>query len=106
MRWPPPPEFKLVFLGMPAKTDASVPEILELVAKRPWCEHAAFANREKILAWYKKASVLALQSLEDNCPMVVLEAMAAAGVPVLAANVGGVPELVTDGKTGIYCDPL
>ena len=37
--------------------------------------------------------------------MVVLEAMAA-GVPVLAAKVGGVPELVTEGKTGLFCDPL
>jgi glycosyltransferase involved in cell wall biosynthesis len=24
----------------------------------------------------------------------------------MAANVGGVPDLVTDGKTGLFCDPL
>ena len=36
--------------------------------------------------------------------MVVLEAMAA-GVPVIAAKVGGVPDLVDEGKTGIFCDP-
>ena len=37
--------------------------------------------------------------------MVVLEAMAA-GVPVVAANVGGVPDLVDEGVSGILCDPL
>ncbi len=98
-------KFKLVFLGHAAQTDPCVPEFLDLVAKRPWCEHAGFADREKLRAWFKKASLLALPSLEDNCPMVVLEAMAAR-VPVLAAKVGGVPELVTDGRTGIFCDPL
>ena len=37
--------------------------------------------------------------------MVVLEAMAA-GVPVLAAHVGGLPDLVEDGKNGLFCNPL
>ena len=36
--------------------------------------------------------------------MVVLEAMAA-GVPVLASNIGGVPDLIEDGKTGLFGDP-
>jgi glycosyltransferase involved in cell wall biosynthesis len=36
--------------------------------------------------------------------MVVLEAMAA-GVPVLASNVGGVPDLIEHEKTGLFCDP-
>ena len=37
--------------------------------------------------------------------MVVLEAMAA-GVPVAAARVGGVPDLVRHGETGLLFDPL
>jgi len=44
-----------------------------------------------------RISVLA--SLTESFPNAVLEAMACA-LPVVATNVGGVPELVTDGETG------
>ena len=37
--------------------------------------------------------------------MAVLEAMAV-GVPVVAARVGGVPDLIEEGQTGFFCDPL
>ncbi|HEY5043519.1 MAG TPA: glycosyltransferase family 4 protein [Verrucomicrobiae bacterium] len=96
-------KFKMVFLG---QTDDSAycREFLELVRARPWCEHAGFAGRETLKKHFQSATFAALPTLEDNCPMVVLEAMAA-GVPVLASNVGGVPDLIEDGKTGLFCDP-
>ena len=46
--------------------------------------------------------MLALPSLEDNCPMVVLEAMAA-GVPVVAARAGALPEVC--GEAAVLADP-
>ena len=73
--------------------------------ERSWCEHVGFAGRERLKEYFKAATFLALPTLEDNCPMVVLEAMAA-GVPVLASGVGGVPELVAHERTGLLCDPL
>jgi glycosyltransferase involved in cell wall biosynthesis len=97
-------KFKVIFLGSPDVGSAYSAEFMELVRSRPWCEFAGFANGyEKLKPYYEKASLLALPTLEDNCPMVVLEAMAA-GVPVVAANVGGVPDLVQDGKNGLMCD--
>jgi glycosyltransferase involved in cell wall biosynthesis len=40
----------------------------------------------------------------ENAPYVVLEAMAA-GVPVIASSIGGLPELVRDGETGVLVPP-
>ena len=94
-----------VFLGRAQRGDPYVEEFFRLVQARAWCVWEGFADREKLKEWYREATVLALPSLEDNCPMAVLEAMAA-GVPVVAARVGGVPELVEDGKTGFLCEPL
>ncbi|MGO9095331.1 MAG: glycosyltransferase [Bryobacteraceae bacterium] len=44
--------------------------------------------------------IFALASDWEGCPLAVMEAMAA-GLPVVATAVGGVPELVEDGVTGI-----
>ena len=96
-------KFKLIFLGQPATGDYGR-DFLQLVAAREWCEHIGFVNREQLKARLKAASFLALPTREDNCPMVVLEAMAA-GVPVLASKIGGVPDLIEDEKTGLFGDP-
>src|ERR1035437_6978406 len=96
-------KFKLIFLGQP-DSGTYGREFLQLVRERPWCEHAGFVNREQLKSRLKTATFLALPTREDNCPMVVLEAMAA-GVPVLASNVGGVPDLIEDGVTGLLCAP-
>jgi glycosyltransferase involved in cell wall biosynthesis len=97
-------KFKVIFLGAAPEQDGYVREFFQLIAARAWCEFGGFAGREKLKSFLRGAAFLALPTLEDNCPMVVLEAMAA-GVPVMAANVGGVPDLIEDGKTGLLCDP-
>jgi glycosyltransferase involved in cell wall biosynthesis len=98
-------KFKVIFLGGVDKRDPYCLEFLELVKNRPWCEYPGFeSGYEKLKSYFEKASLLVLPTREDNCPMVVLEA-AAAGVPVVASNVGGVPDLVQNGKTGLFCDP-
>jgi glycosyltransferase involved in cell wall biosynthesis len=56
-------------------------------------------ERPRLMEEYERCAVLALPSREENAPLVVLEAMAA-GKPVVATRVGGVPDLVAEGETG------
>jgi glycosyltransferase involved in cell wall biosynthesis len=96
-------KIRVVFLGQLA-ADTYGAEFLRMVGERDWCEHQPFTSHQQVKAQMHAATMLALPTREDNCPMVVLEAMAA-GVPVLASNVGGVPDLVQHEVNGLFCNP-
>src|SRR4029077_7263142 len=79
-------------------------EFKKLVASRPWCEHAGVVDHDALGEWLGRAALLIMPSLEENCPMVVLEAMAA-GVPVLSADVGGIRDLLDGSEFGMLFTP-
>lgn len=57
----------------------------------------------KMAEYYAASDLLIFPSIAENCPLVVLEAMAC-GTPVIAFNTGGVPELVDHMKTGYIAE--
>ncbi len=61
-------------------------------------------DRENIAEMYKCMNIYVLPSIAEGISNTILEAMAC-GIPVIATNVGGTPELIDDGKTGFLFHP-
>ena len=53
---------------------------------------------------YADSNVVVISSDNEGTPVVVIEAMAA-GCSVVATRVGGVPDMLSDGETGLLCEP-
>ena len=68
-------------------------------------ENVVFAGeRGDIPEILSLTDIFVLPSLREGLPLTILEAMAC-GKPVIATNVGGIPEVVKDGVSGILISP-
>jgi glycosyltransferase involved in cell wall biosynthesis len=64
-----------------------------------------FVKEERLVSLaYSAADLFVLPTLRDNFPNTALESMAC-GLPIVAFEVGGVPEIVRDGTTGLLVRP-
>ncbi len=72
----------------------------QLKARTPGDRVTYVGHSDHALKWTYAADVLALASRAEAMPLTVLEAMAL-GTPVVASDVDGIPELITDGETGV-----
>ncbi len=108
-----------VFLEAAAEVGRRLPQSRFLVvgdgARRPELETLAgrlgLQDRVRFLGWrrdldriYADLDIVALTSRNEGSPISLIEAMAA-GRPVVATRVGGVPDLVEDGVTGCLVPP-
>jgi glycosyltransferase involved in cell wall biosynthesis len=68
-------------------------------------DRAIFAGfQEDIARWFPCMDIFVLPSLTEGTPMALLEAMAH-GVPAVASAVGGVPQVIRHGDTGLLVSP-
>ena len=67
--------------------------------------HCLFLGyQEEVAPWYAAMDAIALPSGNEGTPVTVIEALAA-GKPVAAYGVGGVPDVVRDGVDGFVVEP-
>lgn len=68
-------------------------------------EFAGYQTGGALQAYVERASLaIASSRWRENMPYSIVEAFAA-GTPVIGTNIGGIPELVDEGKTGFICEP-
>lgn len=84
-----------------AIAEASLGERVELVGARTQDGVAALLRDVDVLA---APSVPTAGGKREGIPVVIMEALAA-GVPVVASDLSGIPELVLDGVTGLLVPP-
>lgn len=70
----------------------------ELMKKYPKVDFRGLSSDQKEI--YDSLDILVMTSTFENCPMVILEAWKY-GIPCVVPDVGGIPEIVKDGYSGM-----
>jgi colanic acid/amylovoran biosynthesis glycosyltransferase len=63
-----------------------------------------YQSQQQVRKLLKQADLFVTSSFAEGVPVVLMEAMAA-GVPVVATRIAGIPELVRDGHSGLLVAP-
>ncbi len=96
------PRMRLIFIGDGARRAAAEARAAELGVE----DSVIFlGSRPDGARYFNRADVAVLMSRQSEAfGFVLLEAMSRSK-PVLASNIGGIPEVVDNGKTGLLADP-
>jgi glycosyltransferase involved in cell wall biosynthesis len=86
-----------------AGTGPEEPLLRELASRSRAAVHF-LGHRDDVALWLNVADVVAIPSRRESFGRLTLEAMAA-GRPVVATRVGGLPEAIVDGETGVIVPP-
>lgn len=91
-----------LLLGGEGLLEAELPRQAESLGISDLVEFRGFVT--DVPAFMAEAGMFVLSSRSEGLGLVIVEAMAA-GRPVVATRVGGVPEVVVDGETGLLVPP-
>jgi glycosyltransferase involved in cell wall biosynthesis len=95
------PDVAFMFIGR----DNMNGEIQRLAQESGLSEYIIFTGfNPEVRPFYELFDLFLLPSTWEGCPVSILEAMAM-GKPVVGTTVGGIPELVVEGQTGLLIPP-
>jgi glycosyltransferase involved in cell wall biosynthesis len=100
------PDVRFLVIGEPNPSDRTYLDVLIHLAERLGIrDRVVFTGlRSDVPGLLACAAVSVMPSLNEALPNVLLESMAAAA-PVVATRVGGTPEAIQDGVTGMLVPP-
>ena len=102
------PAARLVIVGGPsgAQGDGELALVRSLVVDAGLSDHVLFhdpVDHVTLAGYYQAADILLVPSRSESFGLVAVEAQAC-GLPVVAANVGGLAYAITDGESGFLVD--
>ena len=99
------PNFKLVLLGRFSRSEAYVKKLREIQLKEKLFRRVKWLGlRSNVEDFMAAFDLCVVPSIEEPLGLVALEALAA-GTPVVASRIGGLPEIVRPGENGILVPP-
>src|SRR5262249_47319339 len=97
------PQLECIIIGDGPERSSLRKLAVELQLQR-FVTFTGLLERDAIREHVGSASIFVLASCEEGLPLALLEAMAA-GLPIIATNVGGIPSVVDHGQQGLLVEP-
>jgi glycosyltransferase involved in cell wall biosynthesis len=98
---PPNVKFKIIGAG---ELDAELKHLTRKLNLENRVEFLGLITPDKIPQHLHQADIFIRPSLSEGMGISFIEAMAAS-LPVVATPVGGIPDFLKDGETGVFCEP-
>lgn len=98
------PQAQLVVIGDGPEHGALARQVEQLGLAGAVRLLGALPSDREVRAWYRRASIFCLPSIQEGFGIVFLEAMAS-GLPVVSTTATAIPEVVPDGRAGLLVPP-